>query len=182
MIKIYTDAFAIPSVLLRLTNIYGPRAQVKNAASGVVNWFVRLAVEQRPITIMGTGEIRRDFLHVDDCVDALLAAGAVPGIDDGRVFNIASGAGSSFLEVASVLSEASGAQVVFVPFSSERAITEPGDFVADVTRAAAQLGWAPRTPFKSGILSHYRWLAANAGHYLPLPKADAAQPSVRAAS
>ena len=69
--RTYTRIHGIRTVPLRLTNVYGPRAQMKHSQFGVVNWFVRLALEGRPIPIFGSGKILRDFLYVDDCVDAL---------------------------------------------------------------------------------------------------------------
>ena len=62
--------------MLRLTNIYGPRAQMKHSQYGVVNWFVRQALDGEPIRVFGTGRILRDFIYVDDCVDAIVAAAA----------------------------------------------------------------------------------------------------------
>ena len=70
--RTYTRIHGIPTVPLRLTNVYGPRGQMKHSQFGVVNWFVRLALEGRPIPIFGSGRILRDFLYVDDCVEALV--------------------------------------------------------------------------------------------------------------
>jgi len=74
--RTYTRIHGIRTVPLRLTNVYGPRGQMKHSQFGVVNWFVRLALEGKPIPIFGSGKILRDFLYVDDCVEALLAAAA----------------------------------------------------------------------------------------------------------
>jgi UDP-glucose 4-epimerase len=72
IIQVYHHTHRIPAVLLRLTNIYGPRAQMKHSQYGVVNWFVRLSLDGTPINVFGDGRIHRDFLYVDDCVEALL--------------------------------------------------------------------------------------------------------------
>ena len=58
--------------MLRLTNIYGARAQMLHSRYGVVNWFVRLALDNQTIKVFGDGQIKRDFLYIDDCVDAIL--------------------------------------------------------------------------------------------------------------
>lgn len=166
MIKIYTECFGIPSVTLRLANIYGPRSQVKNSASGVANWFVRLAVEGKPIPIMGTGKIKRDFLHIDDCVEALVAAGAAD-VCDGSGINIASGIGECFLDVGQILSRLAGVPINFIPFSQERALLEPGDFVADIRLAKEQLNWAPTIDLDTGVASYFDWLQRHASQYIP---------------
>ena len=82
--RTYTRIHGIRTVPLRLTNVYGPRGQMKHSQFGVVNWFVRLALEGRPIPIFGSGKILRDFLYVDDCVEALAAGGARAGAPSAR--------------------------------------------------------------------------------------------------
>jgi UDP-glucose 4-epimerase len=97
--RAYTRIHGIRTVPLRLTNVYGPRAQMKHSQFGVVNWFVRLALEGRPIPIFGTGKILRDFLYVDDCVEALVRAAREPRAV-GEILNVGNDRASTFLEVA----------------------------------------------------------------------------------
>ena len=59
IVQMYNDAHHIPGVLLRLTNIYGPRSQMQHPRYGVVNWFVRLALEDGMIKVFGDGQIKR---------------------------------------------------------------------------------------------------------------------------
>src|SRR5689334_7993969 len=73
---VYNDAFGVRACSLRLTNVYGPRQLVKHDRQGFIGWFIRLAIEQRPIQIYGDGSQLRDLVHVDDAVDAFLLAGA----------------------------------------------------------------------------------------------------------
>jgi UDP-glucose 4-epimerase len=75
-LRVYRDNFGIRSVNLRLTNVYGPRAQMRSSDFGVANWFVRLAIDGETIKIFGDGSIKRDFLYVDDCVDAMIRCAA----------------------------------------------------------------------------------------------------------
>ena len=56
IIQVYHQTHGIPAVLLRLTNIYGPRAQMRHSQYGVVNWFVRQALDGEPIRVFGTGQ------------------------------------------------------------------------------------------------------------------------------
>ncbi len=149
--RTYTRIHGIRTVPLRLTNVYGPRAQMRHSQFGVVNWFVRLALEGRPIPIFGSGKIMRDFLYVDDCVDALLLAAREPRAV-GQVLNVGHDRPSTFLEVATLLSElVPGARMEFTEFSPERKAQEPGDFVSDITRIRALLGWEPRVSLREGL-------------------------------
>lgn len=149
--RTYTRIHGIRTVPLRLTNVYGPRGQMKHSQFGVVNWFVRLALEGRPIPIFGSGKILRDFLYVDDCVEALVKAAAEPRAV-GEVLNVGHDQPSTFLEVAQLLREiVPGTRLEFTDFTPERKAQEPGDFVSDITKIRGLLGWEPRVGLREGL-------------------------------
>lgn len=149
--RTYTRIHGLRTVPLRLTNIYGPRSQMRHSQFGVVNWFVRLALENRPIPIFGSGKILRDFLYVDDCVEALLAAAQEPRAV-GEVLNVGHDRASTFLEVAEILREIlPDTRIEFTDFTPERKAQEPGDFVSDITKIRGMLGWEPRTDLRDGL-------------------------------
>jgi UDP-glucose 4-epimerase len=149
--RTYTRIHGVRTVPLRLTNVYGPRAQMRHSQFGVVNWFVRLALEGRPIPIFGSGRILRDFLYVDDCVEALLAAAAEPSAV-GEILNVGHDQPSTFLEVAEILRElVPAASIEFTDFTPERRAQEPGDFVSDITKIRRLLGWEPRVSLRDGL-------------------------------
>ncbi len=149
--RTYTRIHGIRTVPLRLTNVYGPRSQMKHSQFGVVNWFVRLALEGKPIPIFGSGKILRDFLYVDDCVDALLAAAREPKAV-GEILNVGHDRPSTFLEVAETLRELlPGTAIEFTDFTPERKAQEPGDFVSDITKIRRLLHWEPRVGLREGL-------------------------------
>ena len=149
--RTYTRIHRIRTVPLRLTNVYGPRGQMKHSQFGVVNWFVRLALDGKPIPIFGSGKILRDFLYVDDCVEALVRAAAEPKAI-GEILNVGHDRPSTFLEVAELLREIlPETQIVFTDFTPERKAQEPGDFVSDITKIRALLGWEPKTSLREGL-------------------------------
>ncbi len=150
--RTYTRIHGIRTVPLRLTNVYGPRGQMKHSQFGVVNWFVRLALDGKPIPIFGSGRILRDFLYVDDCVEALLLAASEPRAV-GEVLNVGHDRPSTFLEVAELLREiVPGARLEFTDFTPERKAQEPGDFVSDITKIRTLLGWEPKTSLRDGLV------------------------------
>ncbi|MDQ2969833.1 MAG: SDR family NAD(P)-dependent oxidoreductase [Acidobacteriota bacterium] len=149
--RTYTRIHGIRTVPLRLTNVYGPRGQMKHSQFGVVNWFVRLALSGEPIPIFGTGEILRDFLYVDDCVEALLKAGGEPAAI-GEIINIGSDQASTFREVAETLAEIlPGTEWRYTDFTPERRAQEPGDFVSDISKARRVLTWEPSVSLRTGL-------------------------------
>ncbi len=151
VIEIYNDIHNIHSVLLRLTNIYGPRAQMLHSRYGVVNWFVRLVIDGTPIKVFGDGLIKRDFLYIDDCVQAILMA-AVCDAARGQVLNVGVDHPTNFIELADALIAAGGGgRWEFAPFSAERKAQEPGDFYSDVSKIKQIVGWESVTPLADGL-------------------------------
>jgi UDP-glucose 4-epimerase len=149
--RTYTRIHGVRTVPLRLTNVYGPRSQMKHPHFGVVNWFVRLALTGEPIPIFGTGKILRDFLYVDDCVEALVAAALEPATV-GEVLNVGDDRASTFLEVAEILRDlVPGTRIVFTDFTPERKAQEPGDFVSDISKIRRLTGWQPTTGLREGL-------------------------------
>jgi UDP-glucose 4-epimerase len=159
MMLMYSGRHGVATSVLRLTNIYGPRAQMLHSRYGVVNWFVRLALDGETIPVFGTGGIKRDFLFVDDAVEAILLA-AVREEAVGEVFNVGRDAPSNFLELAKQVIEIAGSgRWEFAPFSPERAMQEPGDFYSDITKIRRMLGWEPRIELTEGLrrtIEYYR--------------------------
>lgn len=164
IVEMYGHVHGIRGTMLRLSNIYGPRAQMRHSRYGVVNWFVRLALDGAAIPVFGDGKILRDFLYVDDCVEAiLLAAGSDAAV--GEVLNVGGGEPTTFREVAETLSSLTGARWEFAPFSPERKAQEPGDFYSDVRKIGRTLGWAPRTPLREGLERTIAFYRVNRAHY-----------------
>jgi len=163
--RTYTRIHGIRTVPLRLTNVYGPRAQMKHPHFGVVNWFVRLALEGRPIPIFGTGKILRDFLYVDDCVEALVRAAVVPAAV-GEIVNVGNDRASTFLEVAEMLRAlVPGASIEFTDFTPERRAQEPGDFLSDISKIRRLLSWEPKVDLKEGLSRTIQFYRERRGDY-----------------
>lgn len=151
MLLSYFRIHGINSVLLRLTNIYGPRSQMKHNRYGVANWFVRLGIDGQEIPIYGDGSIKRDFLYIDDCVDAILQSACTPEAY-GQIFNVGHDQPSSFLELARTIIGITGkGHWKLTPFSAERKAQEPGDFYSDITKIKKIVGWRPTTSLDEGV-------------------------------
>ena len=158
IISVYDEVHGIASVLLRITNVYGPRAQMRHSRHGVVNWFTRVALDGGPMKVFGDGTIKRDFLYVDDCIEAILTS-AVSDAARGEILNVGSDRVTNFRQLAEELTALTGAPWEFAPFSPERKAQEPGDFVSDITKIGRLLGWRPKTPLSEGLtrtLAYYR--------------------------
>jgi len=151
MVLVYHRVKGLKGVCLRITNTFGPRHQMMHDEYGVLNWFIRKALDNETIPVFGDGAILRDFLFVDDLLEALLQTATT---DDayGDVYNVGSGKGISFRELAeTIVSIANEGSVTFVPFTRERKEVEPGDYVADISKIRKVTGWTPKVSLEDGI-------------------------------
>jgi UDP-glucose 4-epimerase len=165
IIQVYHDVHGIYAALLRLTNVYGPRAQMLHSRYGVVNWFVRLAIDDQTIKVFGDGQIKRDFLYVDDCVHAMLMAAICDGAN-GEVLNVGVDCPTNFVELVETLVEVTGSgRWEFAPFSAERKAQEPGDFYSDITKIRRILGWEPTTSLRTGLYQTVDYYRKYKAHY-----------------
>lgn len=100
--KMYTELFGLPTVIFRYFNVYGPRQPVRGQYAPVLGIFKRQKDAGEPLTIVGDGNQRRDFVHVEDVARAnVMAALADPGQDAyGEVYNIGTGKNFSVNEIA----------------------------------------------------------------------------------
>lgn len=165
IIESYNLLFGVRSVLLRITNTYGPRSQMLHSRYGVVNWFVRLALDGESIPVFGDGRILRDFLYVDDCVEAMLAC-AASETAWGQVFNVGVDRPTNFCELAETVVQVAGSgSWHFAPFSAERKAQEPGDFYSDIAKIRNLLGWDPKTSLLAGLTETAEFYRQHRQHY-----------------
>jgi UDP-glucose 4-epimerase len=165
LFQIYHDNHGVASVTLRLTNVYGERAQMKHSRFGVANWFVRRALDDETIQVFGDGSLLRDFLYVQDAVDAMIRCAATEEAY-GQVFNVGNSRASSFRELAETVVRVAGTgRWEFAPFSPERAAQEPGDFCSDVRKIKRVVGWEPTTSLEEGVVRTVRYYRLHRTRY-----------------
>ncbi|HLA45484.1 MAG TPA: NAD-dependent epimerase/dehydratase family protein [Aggregatilineales bacterium] len=165
IIKTYNDIHGVRSVLLRLTNTYGPRAQMKHSQYGVVNWFIRQAIDNQTIKVFGDGSILRDFLFVDDCINAMLLA-AVNENAVGDIFNVGIDKPDTFLDLVRLIIKIAGSgNWEYAEFTPERQAQEPGDFYSDITKIRRMLNWEPETSLEDGLRRTIEYYKKYKQHY-----------------
>jgi UDP-glucose 4-epimerase len=148
--ELYCRAFehnhGIETVSLRYFNVYGPR-QHSSQYSGVISIFAKRALRGQQLRIFGDGSQSRDFVYVDDVVDATVRA--LHGKFESRVFNIASGTETTINKLAEIMQEIVRRQTG-VKFMPARA-GDPYRGLADITKAHRELGFNPRTSLRDGL-------------------------------
>lgn len=162
---LYNNVYGIRACALRLTNTYGPGMRVKDARQTFLGIWIRLVIEGKPIQIFGDGSQLRDFNYVDDCVDALLLAGARPE-SNGKVYNLGSSEVISLKGLAEELvSLAAGARYELTPFPPERKVIDIGDYYGNHNLIASELGWQPQVPLRTGLQRTLEYYRKHAVHY-----------------
>ena len=148
---LYRRLYGLQATVLRITNPYGPFQRAEQSGYGVINWFIHRALHGEQLSVYGAGDQLRDYVHIDDVVEAMLLAGLTAEAD-GAVLNVASGKGVTFRQMAELVVATTGAgTVVEVPWPDDARRVETGNFVADIARARQVLGWTPRTAFGDGV-------------------------------
>jgi UDP-glucose 4-epimerase len=151
MVLVYQDVHKISGSCLRITNTYGPRHQMAHDEYGVLNWFIRKAIDGEVIPVFGDGRILRDFLYVDDLVDCFLEV-ALCEAAYGEVFNVGTGFPISFIDLAKKIVNIAGqGKVTFTEFTQERKEVEPGDYYTDISKIKHTVGWEPATDLEEGL-------------------------------
>lgn len=154
----YYRTFGIRTVSLRFGNVYGPLSKHKNS---VVAKFFKQALSGETLEIYGDGSQTRDFLYIDDLVEAILAASGTEVC--GEVFQIATHMETTVNEIAEMIKE-------IVETKTNRKVklihgeTRKGDVkrnFSDISKAKKVLGWEPRVKLRAGLEETWVWFDAN---------------------
>jgi UDP-glucose 4-epimerase len=147
---LYDRTYGVRSVVLRLTNTYGPRQQVRNNRQGFMGIMIRQALRGRTIQVYGTGEQQRDFNFVDDVVQAILLAAGTESCY-GRVFNLGADGHYSLVGFLQILNELCPLHWERVPFPEDKGIVDIGDYYGDYTALKMAAGWQPEVELREGL-------------------------------
>lgn len=151
--RLFSELYGVPTVSLRYFNVYGPHMDPNGAYALVVGKFLLARQNNEPMTICGDGEYFREYLHVQDVVQANILAMTSANVGKGEVFNIGSGRSTSVNDLAHLI----GGPVAYIP-------PRPGDprrSEADCTKARKILGWQPTIKLEDGITEMKRLWGVN---------------------
>jgi len=164
---LYTQSGDLDALVLRLTNVYGPRMALDVPCQGFLSTFFRRVLLGQDVEVFGTGSQLRDPIFVDDAVDAFLLAGAVEK-PRSRLYNVGGPGALSLAEIARMIVDTAGGDSKFLltPFPPERKAIDIGSYTTDSSRIRAELGWKPRTSFRDGLALTLDYYRAQLRHYL----------------
>ncbi|GAB4404498.1 MAG: SDR family oxidoreductase [Anaerolineales bacterium] len=142
------ELYGIETVSLRIFNAYGAGQFVPAAHAPVIPFFLKQALSGGSVIVFGTGQQTRDFVYIDDVVDALVAASEATGVNR-QVINVGSGQETSVRALVDLIAEAIGREVHSL--HSQADTGGVSRLVADLTRARALLGYAPKVDVRAGL-------------------------------
>jgi UDP-glucose 4-epimerase len=140
--------YGVEGVSLRYFNVFGPRQDPRSPYSGVISIFADRTLAGREVTIYGDGHQTRDFVFVEDVVQANILAATKP-LASGRAYNVARGERTSLLSLLAMVAKIAGREV-----TPAHAAPRHGDIrhsFADIARARQELGFEPQVPVEEGL-------------------------------
>ena len=154
-VKIYHEVYGLNTICLRYFNVYGQR-QTYSPYSGVITIFINSLLKNEPPIIYGDGKQTRDFVHVQDVVEAnVLALTKETAI--GEVLNVATGTPTTINQLAATLQ-----QIMKTSLKPVYTSPRPGDIrhsYADITRANKLLQYNPEISLRNGLTQLVKWYA-----------------------
>ena len=134
------EVYEIPTISLRLFNVFGPRARTSGSYGAVFGVFLAQKLAGLPFTVVGDGTQTRDFTYVSDVVDAIVTA--MESRSNG-IYNVGSGNTYSINKLIELLS----GKAVYIP----KRPGEPDCTYADISKITKELGWSPKVSFEDGV-------------------------------
>lgn len=153
-LRIYAD-FGIQTSAVRLFNVYGPGQNLKNLKQGMVSIFLAQALKDSRIIVKGSSDRFRDFIYIDDVVEAFCNIGELTIDSSYQVFNVCSGRKTSVGELLSIINEVCD-RTLDISFQG----STPGDqfgITGSYRKINAALGWLPHTKLEVGIKNMFNW-------------------------
>jgi dTDP-L-rhamnose 4-epimerase len=156
LVMVSSPTIGIAPVSLRFQNVYGPGQSLSNPYTGILSIFSTLIREQKRINVFEDGLESRDFVYIDDAVDATVRA-IRDDRANGEVFNVGSGVPTSVSEVVEALFAAFGRRVD-VHVSGSFRLGDIRHNYADIGKITELLEFSPRVDFRTGVTRLVDWV------------------------
>lgn len=153
--RMFWQLYGLETVSLRYFNVFGPRQDPQSEYAAVIPKFITAILAGKQPTIYGDGQQSRDFSHIENVIEANLAACEAPKEALGESFNIACGNRTTLLELVETINKIAGKSV-----KPQFAPARPGDIrdsQADISKATKFLGWTPRVNLPEGLQNAIEW-------------------------
>lgn len=149
---IYANAYQMRTTVIRLSNVFGPRASIHSPEFTFNNYFIGLALQGKDITVFGDGKQKRNVIYVNDAVSALILASQADKVDKETLFAVSDEHYSvAHIAEATVQYIGSG-HVKLVEWPKERKRVDVGDAIISNQKIKGLLRWTPQYDLKTGLI------------------------------
>jgi len=150
--RLYSDLYGLETVCLRYFNVFGPKQTVGDYAS-VIPIFIKQALSGEDITVHGSGEQTRDFVYIDDVIQANIAAAQTQNV--GEAYNIGAGESTSIRNLADIIQDLTDTNSDIVHVESREGDIDHS--IADISKAEDYLDYQPNIALEEGIKRTINW-------------------------
>ncbi len=154
--SVYHSMYHTPTVVLRLSNVYGPGQTILNPYCGVVAKFFEAIDNDMPLIIYGDGQQTRDFTFIEDALDAFLLAAINDGAI-GQVYNVGTGVETTILKIADEVKKSTGHPDSLVEFKHKRPVDVVRRRNIDSTKIQRELQWRVNYSLSEGLKKTFLW-------------------------
>lgn len=151
MALIYHKKLKIDVTIFRTSNVYGPHKSGRFTGYNVINYFIDQAFKNRKLTIFGDGKQKRDYIYIDDLIEAFILA-SLSTKSSGQIYNLGLGKPIQLRQMASLITKKiKKGKIKFVKWPKDFKDVETGDYVTDITKIKKNLGFVPKYNFADGL-------------------------------
>lgn len=157
--SLITTSCKIPYTILRYQNVYGPGQSLNNPYTGIISIFSTLLQDEKDIEIYDNGKATRDFIFIDDVVNATELC-IKNDKSDNKIYNVGTGIETNILYVTEFLRKNINQNVNINVTDYHR----DGDILkafADITKIQEELSWEPKTNLEEGLIKFLFWFKEN---------------------
>lgn len=153
-LSVYSSLYGFKTISLRYLNVYGPRQEI-SPYSGVISKWLGQLYQNKDLLIYGDGEQRRDFIYIQDIIQANILAAKSEKVSNG-VFNIGTGINITINRLADIMKKLWGNEKVQIRYTDER-LGDIKEGTADVSKAKKLLNFNPNYDLESGLKDYMNW-------------------------
>ncbi len=165
-VLIYSKSYQINASVLRLSNVFGPRASIHSPEFTFNNYFIGLALQDKKISLFGTGEQKRNVIFVSDAVNALIQASQANNLKGEVLFAV----GDSHYSVAEVAENTvkyiGSGGVVYIDWPKNRKLIEIGDAIISNKKIKQLINWEPKYSLEEGLIITKKYFGSCLQKYL----------------
>jgi len=162
--RYYFETFNIDTVTVRIPTPYGPRQHMKHSKYSVVGWFLRQSLNNEVIKIFGDGAQSRDYIYIDDVIDAFIRLGASG--KPGEIYNLGTDEKVRLIDmVDAILEETRSGTKEYTPYPDNYVVNNFGDYIANYEKIKNNVSWEPKIGLTEGVRRMVEYYKKNREFY-----------------